>query len=379
MPSLPPPWPGPDSAPAAAPFRLPEAVPYATPQWPGCGGRFKTLPDDFAVDEIALYAPSGEGEHLYARLWKRGMTTQQALQRISEATGVPLRAIGWAGRKDAQAVTTQWISLHAPEAPLHQAESADLRFLELSRHGNKLRRGHLLGNRFRVRVRGATLLPHWEELVEFCARQGFPNLFGPQRFGAAGRNAENGRRLLTRLRGARRVNDAQRFLLHAYQAALFNSLLARRLTELGSLGRLLPGDLAVLHRNGAAFPAAPEALTDLQARADARELSPSAPLFGWRVPLAEGHPGRWEREALAAANLTLDAFRFGTKDASLPGERRAVRAFPAGLSWTPSFDGGEPALELHFTLAPGVYATSLLRELMKTPELDQAPPLDTED
>lgn len=232
-----------------------------------------------------------------------------------------------------------------------------------------MRRGHLQGNRFTLRIRDAHLPEDWPELVETCVRRGFPNLFGPQRFGPGGTNAAAGRRLLAKLRGARRVRDSERFEIHAYQAALFNALVFKRLTLLAGVDRMLEGDLAVLHRNGASFPVTAEALAETQTRADAGELSPSAPLFGCRIALASHVPGTWEHEALAAVQLALEDFRFGTKDASISGERRAVRAFPQDLVWRQESD----ALALEFTLGPGTYATALLRELMKTPDLDTAP------
>jgi tRNA pseudouridine13 synthase len=355
------------SLPLPAPSAPAPALPYATAARPGCGGRIKAAPEDFRVDELPLYPPSGAGEHLYVHLWKRGLSTQAAVQRLSEATGIPLRSIGFAGRKDAQAVTTQWISLHAPgEPPLHRAESADLRILATARHANKLRRGHLLGNRFTVRVRDAALPEAWDALLAECVARGFPNLFGPQRFGPGGANAGTGRRLLAQRRGARRLRDPERFAIHALQAALFNALVGRRIAETPGLDRLLAGDLAVLHRNGAAFPVTADGLAEAQARADAAELSASAPLFGCRIALAEGLPGQWEAEALRGAGLAPEDFRFGTKDASIGGERRPVRAFPRDCAWRREPD----ALVLEFTLGPGTYATALLRELMKTPDLD---------
>jgi tRNA pseudouridine13 synthase len=148
-------------------------------------------------------------------------------------------------------------------------------------------------------------------------------------------------------------------------------MLARRLAELGALDRMLPGDLALLHRNGATFPVSPAELDGAQARAETGELSPSAPLFGCRVPLASGMPGTWERDALLAESLALEDFRFGSKDASVAGERRPVREFAEDLRWSwEESESGTGELMLTFTLGPGVYATALLRELMKTTELD---------
>ncbi|MFQ5580968.1 MAG: tRNA pseudouridine(13) synthase TruD, partial [Nitrospiria bacterium] len=40
-----------------------DALPYLTSDLPGIGGQLKTTPDDFCVEEIPLYEPSGEGQH----------------------------------------------------------------------------------------------------------------------------------------------------------------------------------------------------------------------------------------------------------------------------------------------------------------------------
>src|SRR6185436_4599409 len=143
-------------------------------------------------DEVPLYAASGTGEHLYVRIEKRSMTTRDAVRDIARASGVPEREIGTAGMKDKHAVTRQWLSL-----PERRSKPADqwtlpegLSVLETARHGNKLRTGHLRGNRFTIRIVGA------HEDAEAQARafvaelqaRGLPNYFGVQRFG---RDADN--------------------------------------------------------------------------------------------------------------------------------------------------------------------------------------------
>jgi tRNA pseudouridine13 synthase len=246
-------------------------------------------------------------------------------------------------------------------------EGPDLRILEVTRHTNKLRRGHLRGNRFAIRIRDTSVSSDWEALIAHVTTVGFPNYFGSQRFGPSGSNPDAGRRILARSRKVRRLRESDRFLVNAYQAELFNGLLSRRLAELGSLACLLEGDLAILHRNGATFPAVGDDWAAACPRAHAGEISPSAPLFGCRITLATGVPGAWEHEALAREHLSLEDFRLGSKDASIAGERRAVRAFPQDLQWRHAENKAD-SLWLNFILPPGVYATSLLRELMKAPE-----------
>ena len=54
-----------------------EPLPFLTEDYPGIGGRIKVAPQDFVVEEIPLYEPRGEGQHIYVGLEKRGISTYQ--------------------------------------------------------------------------------------------------------------------------------------------------------------------------------------------------------------------------------------------------------------------------------------------------------------
>jgi tRNA pseudouridine13 synthase len=392
------------------PQAIPERLPYLTSWIAGCGGTIKQRPEDFIVEELPAYLPEGSGEHIYLWVEKRGISTAQAIDRLRKCFRLPAQAIGYAGLKDAQSVARQWISLHSrADLPLHKAEGPGLRILAASRHSNKLRRGHLRGNRFDMLVRGAIRPREVEQALDFLARWGFPNYYGEQRQGVDGRNAQRGKALLLAGRSAsrpspppqfpgennmlatdasrsspalfeeeqgigpvtikahalRRHTDQDRFAINAYQAALFNELVAHRLRIMGDLHTLINGDLPLLHANGVFFHVSTPNLAATQPRAEAGEISPSAPLYGYRVELASGLPGQWERALLLREKLALEDFRLRSKSESPGGERRAVRAFPSDLAheWITEQDG--PALRLQFSLPPGTYATALLRELMK--------------
>ncbi|HKI98053.1 MAG TPA: tRNA pseudouridine(13) synthase TruD [bacterium] len=363
-----------DPARAASPTLLA----CATGDLPGIGGHLKAAPDDFVVEELPAYEPCGRGEHLYLWVEKRGLSTAGIISTLGRVLNVSPLAIGAAGKKDAQAVTRQWLSVHTAADPNPARLSGDgWRVLAANRHRNKLRPGHLRGNRFSIAVRGAQQGPETAILARL-EHDGFPNYFGPQRLGPAHANALVGRELLRRTRSLRGNLERLRFAVNAYQAALFNGLVARRLAIVGDLQRLLPGDLAVLHRNGAAFAVTDSDLETAQARAAAHEISASAPLFGYRTSLAEGEPGSWERAALSDEQLTPEAFRLGGHRVSPKGERRAVRVFAEALTWAWDATGGEPVLRLSFTLAPGVYATTLLRELTKADDLTALPAPDAD-
>jgi tRNA pseudouridine13 synthase len=342
-------------------------LPYAFPDLPGCGGRIKFEPDDFRVEEVPAYTPSGEGEHVYLHVEKRGVTTHQMLAALTRAFGLPLKAAGHAGLKDARALSVQWVSLHSPrDLDMSQWPDGPWRLLEAARHPNKLRPGHLLGNRFEIKIRGVRREETVPEAMSWLTRRGFANYFGPQRFGRDGSNAGRGKALVLRgnTRGSPHSPQA-RLWVNALQAELFNRVVGIRLDRLGTVGTILPGDLAVLRRNGAAFRVDSVNLSDSQARCEAGEISPSAPLFGYRVDLADEEPGGWEREVLSAESLTPSSFRLRSKRDSPKGERRPVRAFPESLKWELGWERGERVLCMCLTLPAGAYATSFLRELVK--------------
>src|SRR6187399_3381665 len=72
---------------------------------------FTPSPDRFVVEEIPAYTPSGEGTHTFLWLEKHGLTTFDAINLIARAFGVAARDVGYAGMKDKQATTRQWLSV----------------------------------------------------------------------------------------------------------------------------------------------------------------------------------------------------------------------------------------------------------------------------
>src|SRR5262245_26533896 len=159
-------------------------LPYATAKSLSARGKIRTVPEDFRVEELPAYPPSGQGEHVFVNFAKTRLTTQQAVERIPSTLGVDVRAAGVADQKDNIAVTSQWASFTGttPEAA-RALELPGIRVLDASRHGNKLRTGHLRGNRFELRLRGTTRADIVSELMAQLSRCGVPNYYGEQRFG----------------------------------------------------------------------------------------------------------------------------------------------------------------------------------------------------
>ena len=327
------------------------ALPYLTADLPGTGERIREELDHFQVEEVPAYPPAGEGEHLFLLVEKRGITTRELVDRLREL-GVPEVEIGVAGLKDKYAVARQWLSLPVRYERLVPGleEPGRVRVLAAARHRNKLRTGHLRGNRFSVFVRGAEEEPA-RRVMARLAEQGVPNYYGPQRFGLGGRNPEKGLELIKRGRGRGRP-WLKRFLIGSVQSLLFNEYLAERLRR-GLYDRFLTGDVAKKHESGGEFLVSdPEAENPRAARL---EISPTGPLFGKRYFEAEGESRRLEDEILERFSLFREDFT------ARRGARRPVRV-PLE-EW--SVEPGQGGVWLRFFLPKGSYATSLLREVMK--------------
>ena len=367
-----------------------------------------------------LYPCSGSGEHLYLWIEKTGLSTRELLSQLCRGLKINEREVGYAGLKDARARTRQMISIPARcNKRLAALELRNATILNTELHGNKLRMGHLAGNRFSIRLHDVNqqALPRAEEILKLLQKRGVPNRFGEQRYGILGNSAELGLLLLRgkyeefchellgdpqQIRNAdwraaatayragelqqahsclpKRMRDERRLLrslldgkghrsacfslprnllrlfLSASQSQLFDQLLAQRLPD---LDRLQDGDIAVKHVNGACFRVE-DAATE-QPRAESFEISPSAPLFGPKALLAGGFPGQLEQQRLELNGLTLNSWKLG-EGLTMPGERRPLRV--QLLEPAVSSDSAS-SLSLSFSLPKGSYATSVLHEIIK--------------
>lgn len=392
---------------------------YLTQDLPGIGGVIKGQVEDFVVEELPLYAPSGGGEHTFFEIRKEGLSTFQAVRTIARALGVPQHRIGYAGLKDAQAVTCQVLSVEGvqPEA-VTALNLRGIRVMWAERHDRKLKIGHLRGNRFTIRIRGVdeSAILASQPILDVLVRRGVPNRYGPQRFGQRGDSDRLGKvvikgdaraflesflggphpnesetvqsararfdtgqwdealdllphsmvdernalQVLIRTRGncdqayARVPKRLKTFLLSAYQSALFNRVLDARLQTLDCV---YAGDLAMKHPGRSVFRVEDEAQE--QPRADRFEISPTGPIFGFKMIQASAGQGELEAAVLADEGLVLEDFRVGG-GIKARGERRALR-----------FQLHEPELwydegvMLRFWLEKGCYATVVLAEINK--------------
>jgi tRNA pseudouridine13 synthase len=332
-------------------------LPYAYGQ-PQIQGRLRTAPEDFQVREVLGFTLDGSGEHVWLWVRKRNANTEWVARQLVKVAGVPAGAIGYAGLKDRHAVTEQWFSVQLPGRPEPDwttIDDPDITVLEVMRHSRKLRRGALASNTFRIVVRDLKGDP--AELTERLTRitvSGVPNYFGEQRFGQEGGNLARAEAMLS---GKEKVRDRHRhgLYLSAARSALFNAVLARRVTE-HSWNQPLSGEALMLAGSHSVF-AAGEPDETIHRRVTECDLHPTGPLWGTGELLSTG-AARLLEETVAD---TLPVFRDGLGAAGLRQERRALRLLvgDVGLEFL------QPdTASISFRLSAGAYATAVLRELV---------------
>lgn len=327
----------------------------------GSGGVLRADARDFCVDEILPYAASGKGEHAFIHIRKVGLTTPEAIEALSRASGIPRNLFGCAGFKDKHAIATQYLSV---QVPIKQtlpdfggAESEQLSVLSVQRHENKLRRGHQRGNRFAVTIREVPTggFERAAGSLSQLKQKGVPNFFGAQRFG---REGDNVARALEMLRGERPFPRNRRIadlLCSSVQSEIFNDVLRIRMNG-GYFDKALLGDVMQKHDTGGLFDV--DDVKDAQARMDANLISPTGPIHGKKTRAAHGVPAEMEMAALTKLGLGAEkAARLGE------GTRRKLR-YPLDPSASVT-NLEENAYRVEVTLPSGSYVTVLLAELIK--------------
>jgi len=335
---------------------------------------------DFVVSEIPLYEFSGDGEHLILQVRKKDLTTWEMLKVFSEYTGVKVKDFGYAGLKDKEGMTVQYISMPKKyEDRLKNFTHKKIKILKTDYHKNKLKIGHLKGNRFFIRLKKVNPVDakKMENILKLIEKEGIPNYFGYQRFGKDRENYQIGKEILEGKRKERN-KKMRNFFISAYQSHLFNLWLSRRVEiniffntfkekELSdifdfpkelikliktqkSYAKLLPGDILHHYPYGKVF-----VCNDLKSENERfikKEITFTGMLPGRRAVRAEGIAGDIEKNFFAEAESYID---------KMQGFRRFAWIWAEDIE---SFYKSENAwFELSFTLPKGSYATVFLEEL----------------
>jgi len=334
-------------------------LPFITDGLPGIGGMLKLDPSLFVVEEIPLYQPCGEGEHVYVNITREGITTRDVKLNLMSAFGLSDEKVSYAGMKDKHARTTQTFSLHIHKIEKNEVEKiiTDNMSVEVNwvdRHKNKLRMGHLLGNKFDVTVLNVVddAENKAEKIIAELIKNGLPNFYGEQRFGLDD-NASKGKQIL--LGGGVRKRWLKKLLLSAYTSYLFNMWLSNRITLTKSFNCLLEGDIAKKTETGGLF-LVDDIDTD-QVRFQDREIVYTGPIFGSKMKSPSGEPAEVEQAILDGEEISTEMF----KKARADGTRRVGKIYLDDLKSYPVENG----MRFTFSLPKGSYATVLMREFIK--------------
>ncbi|MFF4607852.1 tRNA pseudouridine(13) synthase TruD [Streptomyces sp. NPDC001339] len=159
----------------------------------------KRIPSEFLVAESSVL-PAVDSEvatHQQLRLRKAGYTTFEAVDLIARFHGQPSANIGYAGLKDEDAITEQFLTISGPldsraleefnQVHAAGAPGSHGRFLQLRHHGYGMRplsAGDLDGNSFRIMVRDLEA-EHARHLAGSHGRRSLfaINYYDTQRFG----------------------------------------------------------------------------------------------------------------------------------------------------------------------------------------------------
>jgi tRNA pseudouridine13 synthase len=348
--------------------------PFSPPRFcplPTCGGLIGPDPEHFIVEEIPAYPLVGSGEHVFLWVEKVGRNTEDVKKLIARAAGVRESEVGYAGMKDKNAVTRQWFSVCTKA---EDAGSWDIgegaRVLSVTRHQNKLRTGHLIGNRFHI-----TLVDVPEngparaaEILAFLQAEGLPNYFGPQRFGREGRNLAQALAWVERgSRGtraapspesprSRKRHKGKRFenklLPSVLQSEIFNRYVAARLARETPL---LMGEVVRLDGTGKSFVVEDPA-AELP-RYQAKDLHRTGPMVGPKGLQAHSEARALEEGVCAELGLTEEDLTY--LGSQCPGTRRDLMIYPEG--WALKVEAPDRFV-LSFSLPAGAYATQVIRE-----------------
>jgi tRNA pseudouridine13 synthase len=340
--------------------------PLHTADVPGIGGRLRARLEDFEVIEIPAYDPDGGSGHVLVQMRKRGLATHEAIDLVARACSVSPRDVGYAGRKDRDAVTEQRLSFPASAVPgLAAFTHPQIELGPPQPHSHKLKMGHLRANRFRIVVRDLAV-----DVVEARRRidakvaalqteGGAPNTFGPQRFGREGAGLDRGLAAIRNGRGGPRGN----MIVAAGQAGLFNLYSAVR-RQRGAWRRVLLGDVLQKTDTGGLFDCS-DPIVD-GARFDAGQLVVTGPMFGSRMRSATPSTPAAELEAEVLAIAGIEASALKALGNAARGTRRGLTmpldAVEVGIATAE--DNLSRGVCIAFALPAGGFATTVCSELM---------------
>ncbi|MCP4971186.1 MAG: tRNA pseudouridine(13) synthase TruD [Arcobacter sp.] len=201
--------------------------------------------DDFIVEEQGIKF-AGRGNFIIAKIKKSNLGTWDLIDSLARGLQIYENEIGYAGLKDKNATTTQYISIPKKYSKdLKKFRHNKIEILETTLHGTKLNIGDLIGNSFEINLHEVKEedVGKIEKLLIQISKIGMPNYFGFQRFGYEGlKNLEKARKYIYE---DLIIKDKKisKMLISAYQSDFFNKWLVERLKNSKESFKALNGDV----------------------------------------------------------------------------------------------------------------------------------------
>jgi tRNA pseudouridine13 synthase len=337
-------------------------------------GVIKQQPDDFIVEECLGFELTGEGEHHVLWIEKLNTNTAFVAEQLSAFSGIPLRDIAYAGRKDKYARTRQYFSVYQGKHSTpdwSRFSCPNVSILAVTRHNKKFRLGALAGNKFALIIRDFHIddIDKLARRMELISQHGVPNYYGQQRFGEM--HTSNGIRLNGNLDLALKMSQGEKIknrnkrsmAISALRSWLFNELVSKRI-EHNLHQTILLGDALQLSGSNSFFVVKDNDDTSvLNERLKQKDIGLTAPLYGEGKAIVQSAARDFEEGAISGHSDLIDALA----GLGLKQERRAIMLFPNDLKW--HYESG--TLHISFMLPAGSFATSVIHELVNTNSLLQ--------
>jgi len=324
-------------------------------------GDIRASAADFKVIEHHQVDFTGSGEHLWFKIEKTDSNTAWAATQLASACKVPARQVGFAGMKDRHAVTQQWFSVQLPKIADIDAIKAklpdEITVLEHHWHQSKIKTGQLKFNEFNLLIRNITGdQAAIEQNIALVKQRGVPNYFGPQRFGHGLNNIQQAKDWFA---GQIRVNNKKLrgILISTARSHIFNLIVAERIRR-GIWDQVIPGDIVQLDGSHSWFPADDATEAELNERIMAFDIHITAALWGEDEVQSTAQCAELENSMA----VTQPEYQSGFINHRVKQDRRAIRSHPKEIH----YEWQDDTLQINFKLQPGAYATSVLREIIRS-------------
>ncbi len=305
--------------------------------------------DDFVVVEQPIKF-TNRGSFIILKVKKQKLGTWDLIDQMAKALNIYENEVGYAGLKDKNATTTQYISIPRKYSKdIKRFKHHKIKILETFLHSTKLNIGDLQGNSFEINLHEVEQEDVYliEKRLKEISKIGMPNFFGYQRFGKdVKQNLEKANKLIY---GDLNMKDRklEKMLISAYQSDFYNRWLAKRLELSTDVFKLLDGDVMLSKKDEKFFT--PNKITEkIHEDFLAELIVPTGLLSGRNVFRAKGQAKEIEKD--------YDDTYIVEK-----GLRRQALVYPKDIFV--KYNKKDKKCKLRFTLPKGSYATVLIENI----------------